>query len=50
MSVKEGVELATKALKAAMERDIATGNGIQIVTITEKGIETVLDKKIEITI
>ncbi len=50
MSVKEGVELATKALKAAMERDIATGNGIQIVTITSNGIETVLDKKIEISV
>jgi len=44
MSIDEGKELALKALNAAMQRDIATGNGVDIMTITEKGVEHVLRK------
>ncbi len=47
MSLEEGISLAARALKSAMARDVASGNGIDIFTITEKGIEKVSDKKIE---
>jgi proteasome beta subunit len=47
---EKGVDLIKKSLKAAMERDIATGNGVQIVAITSKGIETKLDKEIKVSI
>ncbi len=36
-SVKENVEIAVKALKAAMQRDVMSGNGVDVVTITKNG-------------
>jgi len=39
MSLDEAADLATRALKAALERDAMTGNGIDVVKITKKGIE-----------
>ena len=47
MSVDEGVELAVKSINAAIQRDIASGNGINIVTITKEGIKKVLSKEID---
>lgn len=46
MSVNEGVELAIKCVNAAIQRDIASGNGIQVITITKDGIKTALEKEI----
>jgi proteasome beta subunit len=37
MSVKEAVQVAARAIKTAMKRDIATGNEIMLAVITEKG-------------
>lgn len=48
LSVDEGVKLAVKAINAALQRDTASGNGIDVVTITDKGIQTVLEKELEI--
>jgi len=52
MSVEEGMKLAGKAINAAVQRDIASGNGIDIVTITKDGVKRaytkLLDTKIEI--
>lgn len=39
MNLDEAANLATRALKAALERDAMTGNGIDIVKITKKGFE-----------
>jgi len=39
LSIKEGVDLAIESLKAAMERDPASGNGMDIFSITSKGIK-----------
>ena len=50
MTIDEGISLAIKCVNAAMQRDSASGNGISIVTITEKGIERVLDKNLDTTI
>ncbi|MEX2681696.1 MAG: proteasome subunit beta [Candidatus Sigynarchaeota archaeon] len=39
MTIEEGIELAKKAIKASISRDIFTGNGIDILVITKDGIE-----------
>lgn len=50
MSVQEGVVLVTKAINAALQRDIYSGNGINVMTITNKGAEFVLEKEINVGI
>ncbi|MBI2139003.1 proteasome subunit beta [Candidatus Woesearchaeota archaeon] len=50
MSIEEGVRLGAKAINAAVQRDIASGNGIDILSITKEGIRKVLSKEIEIKI
>ena len=47
MSIDEGVKLAGKSINAALQRDIATGNGIDIMTITKDGIKKVYSKELE---
>ena len=47
MSVDEGVKLAAKSINAAVQRDIASGNGIDIITITKEGVKKVFSKEIE---
>jgi proteasome beta subunit len=39
MSVEAGAELALKAIKAAVARDIASGDGVDMLLITKDGIE-----------
>lgn len=39
ISTAEGANIATKAVKAAMERDPGSGNGVEVLTITKKGLE-----------
>lgn len=39
LTIKEGVELAIESLKSAMERDPASGNGMDIFSITKEGIK-----------
>jgi len=50
LSVDEGVKLAAKGVNAAVQRDIASGNGIDIVTITKDGIKKVFSKELELKI
>jgi len=47
MSLDEGIKLTVQALNAALQRDIATGNGIDIMTITKDGVNFALRKDIE---
>lgn len=47
MSTNQGVDLAIKALNAAMKRDSASGNGYDIVVITEKGWKPVNKDDVE---
>ena len=49
VTVTGGIELAKEALKASMERDMATGNGMNIFTITKEGITEVVRDKTELT-
>ncbi|MBT4376150.1 hypothetical protein HOD29_02140 [archaeon] len=48
VTVKEGVELAKEAIKASMERDFGTGNGMNIFTITKDEIKEVVRDKTEL--
>jgi len=50
LSVEEGVKLAAKGVNAAVQRDIASGNGIDIVSITNDGIKKVFSKVLEMKI
>ena len=47
MSLEEGIKLAVRAVRAASERDTASGDGIDVVTIDENGYEEVPSEKIE---
>jgi len=50
ISVNEGVKLAVRAINAAMQRDAATGEGIDVITVTTDGIKKVFAKKVDATI
>src|SRR3989344_3078144 len=50
LSVDEGVKLGAKCGNAAVQRDIASGNGIDILTITKEGVKKVYSKEIDIKI
>jgi proteasome beta subunit len=47
LTVKEGAELAERCINTSIARDIASGNGMDIFTITEKGIQKVTTKKVD---
>ena len=47
LDVKDGADLAIRAISAAMRRDAASGDGIDVVTITKKGYSEMGDKEIE---
>lgn len=47
MTIKEGINLALICIKTSMQRDIGSGFGIDVFTITKQGIEHVVKQKIE---
>jgi proteasome beta subunit len=46
LSIKEGVDLALESIKSSTQRDSASGNGIDIFSITREGIKQVVSHKI----
>lgn len=48
MSTEEGVKLVTKAISAALQRDVNTGNGIDVWVIDNKGITIAVQKDLNI--
>src|SRR3989338_4108898 len=50
MSADEAIRLAIKAVNSALQRDSASGNGIDVVKITKNGIERVYSKEIHATV
>ena len=50
MTVDEGVKVAVRAIGAALQRDVNTGNGIDVIVIDSKGVRTVLEKDLNIKI
>lgn len=47
MSVDQGVDLAVRAVTAAMKRDAASGDGIDAVTITGEGFVEISDQEVQ---
>ena len=47
LTIEEGVELAKEALKSSTQRDVGSGYGIDVFTITKEGIKKVVDQTIE---
>lgn len=47
ISVKDAVELAVEAIKSSTQRDVGSGSGIDVFTITKSGIQQVVKQKIE---
>ena len=46
--VEEGVDVAIRAIKSAMERDAFSGNGILVATITkEEGFKKFSDEEVD---
>jgi proteasome beta subunit len=46
LTEKEGIKLALKALKSAIKRDTATGDGIRAVVVNEKGFKELTKEEI----
>ncbi len=44
MSIDEGVKVAVKAINAALQRDMFTGDGVDVYTVTSKGVKKILHK------
>lgn len=47
LSVEEGKDIAVRALTAAMSRDVATGNGIDVLVISPSGVEYAVQKEVK---
>jgi len=50
MSIDDAVRIGVKAINAVIQRDIASGNGIDIVTVTKEGIKNIMSKTIDVKI
>lgn len=50
MTIGEGTKLAVQIINTAIKRDLATGNGIDVMTVTKDGVKKVFEKEIEQTI
>jgi proteasome beta subunit len=46
LTIQEGVELATESLKASTQRDVGSGNGIDVFTISKDGIKHAVSQEI----
>jgi len=46
-TVKDNLPIAVKAIKSALERDIYSGNGLNVAVIDKKGFRKLSDKEIE---
>ncbi len=46
LAVDKGIQLALKAINAALQRDSASGNGITIYVIDEKGVRNEMSKRL----
>jgi proteasome beta subunit len=50
MSTADGIKLAVKAVNTALQRDSASGNGIDVIVINSDGIKRVLHKELITTL
>ena len=47
LKVSEGIKIAVKTINAALQRDVGTGDGIDVFTITKTGVQKVLTQHLE---
>jgi proteasome beta subunit len=47
LSTAEGINLAIRSIHAAMKRDAASGNGIDVAVITKKGYKQLTEEEVE---
>ena len=47
MSIEDGIKLAIDAIKSSSQRDTASGNGVDVFTLTKDGIKQVAKQTIE---
>ncbi len=47
ISVEDGINLAVTCINAALQRDSASGDGLNLVTITHSGVKKVLTKRLK---
>ena len=47
LTEEEAIKVAVRAINAAMKRDSATGEGIDVIVITQKGIRRLLKSDVE---
>ncbi|HIH26293.1 proteasome subunit beta [Candidatus Woesearchaeota archaeon] len=47
LSIDDGVKLAIKAVSASMQRDTASGAGMDVITITKEGTKRVFSKQLD---
>ncbi len=50
LQTEEAIELAVKAINAALKRDTASGDGINVVVIDKEGVKPVKKKQLEINL
>jgi len=48
MTMEEGIALVTQAVNTALQRDSASGNGLDVVTITNKEIKRAVSKEVNV--
>lgn len=46
LSLQEGIQLAIKCINAAIQRDMNSGDGIDVLTVTKEGVKFVLQKEL----
>ncbi|MEK6951130.1 MAG: proteasome subunit beta [Nanoarchaeota archaeon] len=50
ITTADGVKLAVKAVNTALQRDTFSGNGLDVIVVTDKDIKRVIQKELEINL
>lgn len=50
ITIADGIKLAVKAVNTALQRDTYSGNGLDVVVVTDKEIKRVIQKELEISL
>jgi proteasome beta subunit len=48
LTVQDGIKLATKCINAAIQRDMNSGEGMDVLTVTKDGVKFVLHKELNV--
>ena len=46
LSIEQGIQLAVKVINTALQRDSASGNGINVVVVSAEGVKKVMTKEL----